>query len=210
MFHFLIMLLLALLPDAKTSIIKTVDASGAPFPKVLVIVKSLEGEGEVARYLTDQDGRTPKIQLSSGLYRVIATCPYGICQTTVREFLGSDVPSELTLEIPVNSTDLNGETVGAPRIQLVLETANGKASGAHILIRDPEAKWEKWYVADATGSAEVELVSDPSVVVVIFGGKVSSQVVSFAHMNQEENKKPQGIRSGVSLKTVTVRLGERK
>ena len=206
LFYSLIMLLLAVLPGTNTSIIRTFDESGMPFPNVLVIIKSLEGGGEVARYLTDQDGCTPKIQLNGGLYRVIATCPYGLFRTTIREFLGSDVPSELTIYVPANPSDINGEIIGAPHIRLVLETANGKASGAEILIRDPEAKWEKWYVADGEGSAEVELPADPSVVVVVFGGKVSSQVVWESMMKQEEDKKPQGVQRSKPLKTVTLRL----
>src|SRR5882672_9434374 len=106
---FVIVLALPLVASAKTTTVKTVDATGAPFPRVLIIAKSQEGGGEIARYLTDQDGRTPGIQFGSGLCRVIAMCPYGLCHTTIQEYLGSGMPAELVLPVSVNPTDLYGE-----------------------------------------------------------------------------------------------------
>jgi hypothetical protein len=204
--YLVIMLMLTIIPNAKTKIIKIVDATGEPFPKVLIIVKSLDGEGEVARYLTDQDGRTPEIQLGSGLYRVIATCPYGLCRTLVREFLGSDILSELTLQVSVNPTDLYGETVGGTRVRLMLETPHVKVDGVHILVRDPEAKWEKWYVADAEGSAEVELPTDPAVIVVIYGSKVFTQQVSARSANQDQKGKLQDTHPSRLHRTIVLKL----
>lgn len=47
--------------------IRVVDPSGAPFPDVLVIVKSLEGEGEMFRALTDATGSVSGRKLPFGL-----------------------------------------------------------------------------------------------------------------------------------------------
>lgn len=194
--------------NVKTTIFKTVDATGAPFPNVLIIVKSLEGEGEMARYLTGPDGRTPTIRLSSGLYRVIATCPYGLCRTTVREFLGSDMPSEIVIPVSVNPTDLNGEIVGGTPVRLLLEVPHGKASGAHILVRDPEAHWEKWYVADKGGIVQIELPSNPSTVVVIYNGKIFIREVSASTTNHKQTVKTQNKQLAKPTRTVILHLNE--
>src|SRR6266702_8425352 len=55
--------------------LRILDQSGAAFPDVLVIVKSLAGKGEIFRALTDQTGGVAERDLSPGLYRAIATCP---------------------------------------------------------------------------------------------------------------------------------------
>jgi len=66
--------------------LKVLDQTGAAFPDVLVIVKSLAGKGEIFRALTDQSGCVPERDLPAGLYRAIATCPYGICETRLASF----------------------------------------------------------------------------------------------------------------------------
>src|SRR5689334_20790240 len=94
-------LISAPLMRANGSTIKIVDANGDPFANVLIIVRSLDGKGEIGRYLTNGEGLTSKLQLDDdGLYRIIATCPYGLCQTTVREFIGTDIHNELVITVP--------------------------------------------------------------------------------------------------------------
>ena len=80
-----IMLAFATVWASNISEIHITDESGAPFPNVLVIIKSLDDNVEVGRYISDCDGQIPPINFSHSLYRVIATCPYGLCRTTVRE-----------------------------------------------------------------------------------------------------------------------------
>jgi hypothetical protein len=153
--------------------IRVVDPSGAPFSKVLVIVKSLQGGGEVARDLTDSNGRVPVMEVGNGLYRIIATCPYGLCGTAVKEFSGERLPTELLVNVPIPSSDTNGELIGTPILRVDLRFANGApASGMHLLVRDQEAKWEKWYVADERGTATIELPDDPIVLVALYHGTV--------------------------------------
>src|SRR5262245_16161710 len=86
-----------------------VDGTGAGFTDVLVIVRSLEDGKESFRALTDSSGIVPVHDLNPGLYRLIATCPYGICQTTVHEFLVKRDPIDLRLPLEVVPT--RGNTV---------------------------------------------------------------------------------------------------
>jgi hypothetical protein len=150
--------------------IHLVDASGAPIAKVLVIVKSLQGSGEIARYLTDASGGTPQVEFGEGLYRIIVTCPYGLCQTVVREVLGSNLGDDLKITVPLKSTDSDGELIGQHQIVLRLTSREGgPVSGIKVLVRDPEAKWESWCVTDADGHATIKLPSDPAVVIILAG-----------------------------------------
>lgn len=171
--YFLMVLILGGLPVSQSRI-QVLDESGAPFPNVLVIVKSLEGQGEIGRYLTDRSGQVPSIRFEPGIYRLIATCPYGPCKTTVREILGSDLSPETILKIPMNPTDTNGMLLNAPKIHLALRRpANDVVTkNVKLLVRDPEAKSEKWYTADAKGGVDVELPSDPATVVAIANGRI--------------------------------------
>jgi hypothetical protein len=174
----LVMTLLVIGHSETRTVVRTVDMSGAPFPNVLVIVGSLDGKGEIARYLTDQSGHTPPIPLDAGLYRLIVTCPYGLCRTAIHEFLGSNAPSEMVTKVDFNPPHANGEVfVGTDKIRLVLLGHEGRPEvGAHVLIRDRSAKWEKWYVTDDQGSATVELVDDPAVLVIIWQNTLSEEV----------------------------------
>jgi hypothetical protein len=173
---------------ATTLRVRVVDASGAPFAKVLVIVKSLQGGGEVARELTDANGRTTAIDVRDSLYRIIATCPYGLCATVVREFLGKRLTAELLITVPFLPTDGDGVLVGAPRLRIVLKLANGSpVAGAHVLVRDGQAKREQWYVADEHGVAVIELLDDPVVLVAIHDGTVSSLQIQTARLDLSQD-----------------------
>lgn len=144
-----------------------VDKSGAVFSDVLIIIKSLDSGDEICRYLTDHQGKIPKIQLGQDLYRIIAICPYGKCKTLVTERFGETVPLDFKLDIDVISTDIPGRLVGAPKTQVVIESDDHKPlQGLQLIVRDPEALNEKWYKTDAKGSVEVNLPSDPSVIVI--------------------------------------------
>jgi len=169
----LILFLLMSSAQAATLNLRVVDATGAPFPKVLVIVKSLDGGSEISRELTDKNGRIPVVHVGEGLYRVIATCPYSICETTVKEFLGARLGPEMALTVSMLATDHLGDVVGGPTLRVVMTLPDGHlASGVHLLVRDLKATREKWYVADEKGSAIIELQSDPVVLLAVYGGSL--------------------------------------
>lgn len=161
-----------------------VDKTGAAFPDVLVIVKSLEGKGEVFRALTDSKGAVLGRELPPGLYRVIATCPYGICETKVREFYVKDAPVQLQLTVDVSPTRGEGDVVeiGPSRsLRVQLLGRDGKpARLASVLIRDSGAEHERWYKAGPDGSATVELPEGQATVVVLYGEAITTKVLSTA------------------------------
>jgi hypothetical protein len=153
--------------------ITLVDKSGAPFPGVLVIVKSLDNNSELGRFLSDSRGNIPPINFQTGLFRLIATCPFGICRTRVIEFMGSEAPKDMKLVLDVKGTDENGETIGSTKQRMVFLDQTGSAiAGGQVLVRDVDAKWEKWYTTDAHGKIEVELLTQDVTVVMIWKGNL--------------------------------------
>jgi hypothetical protein len=82
----------------------------------------------------------------------------------------------------------NGDivTVGTPRAQLQVIGPDGHpASGASILVRDREAtlNLERWYTADGKGFAKIELVSEPTVVVVVYSDVLLTTELSQHDLN---------------------------
>jgi hypothetical protein len=154
--------------------IKVEDAAGVVLKDQLVIVQDLDNRGhEVLRTLSDQGGNVPPLQLPPGLYRVIATAPYGLWQTSVREFLVGQKSTEVIVRVQAKSTHGYGDiiTVGTRRVQLQVIGPDGQpASGASVLVRDRDATLhlERRYKADREGTATIELVSEPTVVLVVY------------------------------------------
>lgn len=176
--------------DAAALHLRVLDKTGAAFPDVLVIVKSLEGKGEVFRALTDAAGGVPGRELSRGLYRAIATCPYGICQTKIVEFLVKDPPVHLTLEPDILPTQGNKVEIGPPnplRIEAV-DSQGAPARLAEVLVRDSKAHYERWYKMQADGSATVEAPEGPITIVVFYKGVLTAETVSTAAVHDLQTK----------------------
>jgi len=185
-------LLIASRADAAPLHLKVVDKTGAAFPDVLVIVKSLEGKGEIARALTDTTGNVPGRELSPGLYRVIATCPYGICETKVQEFYVKDAPVQLELTVDVSPTRGEGDVVEiGPSRSLkvqVIDRDGRPARLAPVLVRDSDAQHERWYKTDSDGGTTVELPEGQVTVVVLYGGTITSKALSGATIDGLKTK----------------------
>ena len=144
------------------------EASGAPLPKVLVIIRSLEGKGEVLRELTDSGGTVSDVDLQPGLYRVIVTYPYSLWDTNVREFLVTPESLSLRITLDPTGTEDNVVFIGAPSRMVHIVDGNGNPiSGARVLARNLKATYEKWYTSNSMGDAEVELFADPTILVVV-------------------------------------------
>lgn len=159
--------------------LRVADSSGEPMKDVLVIVVNLDRGTELSRQLTDEQGRIPKREMQTGLYRAIATVPYGPWTTSVKEFWVSETAADVELMLKPLGTRGYGDivTLGTTTAVLQVIAADGKAaSGAEIVVRDREATLhlERRYKADSEGRTEIELVADPTVVVVAFGGNVKS------------------------------------
>lgn len=169
---------------ASPTKIRVLDASGAPLKDVLVIIKSLDSSYlDASRQLTDDQGRINVVELKPGVHRVIATTPYGLWETKIKEFLVADQPIDLTLMVQPTPTHGFGDivTVGSSRAQLQVLTSDGiPASGARILVRDKQATLyrERWYKLDNNGKADIELVASPTVLVIIHNGKVCTTQVA--------------------------------
>ncbi len=156
----------------------TLDETGTGFPDVLVIVKSLEGRGESFRALTDKNGAVSAHELSSGLYQIIATCPYGICQTTVREFIVANNPVELKMSLKVLPTTGNAFRVGrVERRHVEVRDGDGKRiAHAQILVRDALAENQKWYQTGLDGKTEIDLPpGTQTTVVAVHQGRIVSR-----------------------------------
>lgn len=191
---------------AKGIRVKVVDANGNPFPKVLTIVQGLNVGRELGRFLSDENGLTPEVQISDEIFRVIATCPYGLCRTSVHEFISNGSQNVVTITAEVGSSDENGIPVGFPKLKLLLDRPSERTAGAKILVRDPFARWEHWYVADKEGSVEVEMVYEPSVVVVFFAGRTYVNSVSPCASDQSRFNSPRPESSAKTCKPVVLRL----
>jgi hypothetical protein len=173
--------------------LRVLDQTGAAFPDVLVIVKSLAGKGEIFRGLTDQTGSVPERDLAAGLYRAIATCPYGICETKVTEFLIGDTPVELELKVDVSPTRGNVAIVGpSNRLKLeVLDTQGRPVTSAEVLVRDSNAEFEQWYKTNGEGEADVEPRGTMTTLVVLYNRNLTTETISSAAVEKlrSEGKK---------------------
>ena len=160
--------------------LRVMDQTGAPFPDVLVIIKSLAGRGEIFRALTNQAGDVAERDLPAGLYRVIATCPYGICETKISEFLVGDVPVELKLKVDISPTRGNVAIVGpSTRLKLEVIDAQGRpATSARVLVRDSNAEFEQWYETNSKGAVDVEPRGVMTTIAVLYKGILTEETIS--------------------------------
>lgn len=155
--------------------VKVEDVSGAPIKNELVIVQDLNnGEREILRALTDEAGGIQSLDLSPGLYRAIATAPYGTWQTKVCEFLITQKQRNIILQVQPFPSHGAGDVVitGTTWSDLEVLSAEGQpVTGANVLSRDSTASLssERWYTTNEHGVSRVELVGDPTVLVVRYG-----------------------------------------
>jgi hypothetical protein len=160
--------------SASPVTIKVEDVSGAPIKNELVIVQNVDRqEREIVRALTGETGTIQPLELSPGLYRAIATAPYGLWQTKVCEFLVTEKQHDIILRVQPIPTHGVGDIVitGSALIEVQVLNSNSQiVTGASVLSRDSAASLssEKWYKTDETGLAHIKLVGDPTVLVVSY------------------------------------------
>lgn len=129
------------------------DASGAPLPDQLVIVRSLDTPKEVFRALSDSGGEVPDHDVVPGLYRGISTHPYGWWKTEVIEFFVGRAPASVELRIEPMATHGEGDTVfvrdaRSPVEKLRFEfvgTAGKLVEDVPFLVRNEDASVERWF-----------------------------------------------------------------
>jgi hypothetical protein len=120
---------------------------------------------------------------SEGLYRLIATTPYGFWRTTIKEFLVKAAPMEVALRIKGMPTHGYGDitVVGAPWVDMQVLRPDGQpASSAEVLVRDRDATLytEQWYKTDAQGRIGIEMRSDPLVLVILYQDAIMTTELS--------------------------------
>jgi hypothetical protein len=165
-----------------------VDQTGAGFPNVLVIVKALEGGGEAFRALTDEGGGIPERELAPGLYQLIATCPYGLCQTTVHEFMVKIEPVHLKLPLPVMPTSGNTVTIGKVEHRDVeVEDEKGMPiPSVSLLVRDATAQNVRWYKTGSNGVATIDLPPGAeTTLVAVYRGNIISSALKVNEVNEK-------------------------
>lgn len=169
----LVLLLFGQLAAAVPVTFRVFYASGVPAKDVLVIIQDLENHPrEVFRVLSDEYGNAGRRELGSGLYRMIATAPYGIWQTTIKEFILGSPPLEMALGVEFMPTHGYGDIVvtGTTWTELQLLQADGQPlSNAQLLVRDRTATLytERWYKTDVQGRVKVEMMSDPMILIIL-------------------------------------------
>jgi len=163
------------------------DTSGASCKDILIIIKSLETGKEQVRALSDAAGHIPRQEMKSGLYRLIATQPYGIWTTNVTEFWVGDKPIEVEVSVSPMSTHGYGDVVfvnpGSKADRFaevrVLAPAGQPAAKARIFIRDARdtLATERYYLTDAEGRVRIDKVGEPTVVIVEYKGIVKTVAI---------------------------------
>jgi len=156
---------------AATVKIRTAYPDHEGVSKVLVIVRSIEGQRvEFARELSGPEGWIPSLELPAGVYEAIATCPYGYLPTTVFDFSVGDEPAtmEIPLRLPATDQTVNLNQMdwhvrvigddGQPALNVVVIGRNEDASTGVSVAR-----------TDARGLATISVPVDGALIEVISG-----------------------------------------
>jgi len=174
----------------KSACREVTDASGAPISNVLVIIRSIEGEGEKLRALSDASGLAPVTQLGKGKFQVIATQPYGLWETGVKEFVMDGNPATLTLSLRVRPTQGLGdvEFVGPGLDLSVVDRSGHVVPNAEVFVRDHEATFGKWYVTDKQGNTNISLFGNETEIIAFSNGQLATKTIKLSGLDQESRK----------------------
>jgi hypothetical protein len=154
---------------AETVSVRATDRAGEKLPGILVVLKSLEDvPWGVSRALTGPNGLVPAVDVPPGLYEAIATDPYGIFETTVKDFMVATKPVKLELQLDV----VQDQTVTANAIDWhlrVVDNQNRPVVNAWVTARDSEASTGVGVTTtDSHGRATVTIPIDRAVVITVF------------------------------------------
>jgi hypothetical protein len=157
--------------------IRAADSVGAEnLAKVLIVVRSLDGKGELDRGLTDANGLFTVPNLIPGLYQAIALYPYGYWIPRVQEFVVGD--KDISVELRLTGSVIDQVPVSEHRAMIEVVDQNGTpVSGAEVLGRDLAAKYMKFSKTDTQGRATVVLPCGDAEIAVIYQGRVVLQDV---------------------------------
>jgi hypothetical protein len=148
------------------------DPQTAPLQDVLVIVQRIDRPGVSKRRLTDNIGAARFDIAEAGLFQVIATEPFGVWTTKVKEFrVGPRDPVEVELTLGMVGEEYHEHL--SPIIKVTLLDSTGQPlKETAFLTRSDSGCEVHWHVTDANGSAEVKATSSPLMLVVEHNDKV--------------------------------------
>ena len=164
--------------------VSVADGSRAPIKDVLVILQPLDpSNGEISRSLTDSQGHITPVKVAAGLYRAIASTPYGLWETKITEFLANGPKTDVILFVTPQPTHGYGDivSIGNPLRRVhVLRSTGEPAANAAVYVRDRNATLhlERRYKTDLSGNAQIELVSNPTVVIAVSEGSLLSEEIT--------------------------------
>jgi uncharacterized surface anchored protein len=165
-----------------------VDQTSAGFPDVLVIVKQLGDSKEVFRELSDKNGTISVRDLPSGPYQLIATCPYGLCETTVREFMIKNEPFAMKLTLAMLPS--SGDVVRIGHIEHreveVQDSAGEPVPLVPVLVRDETAQDEKWYRTGSNGMTVIDVPTGTEMTVIAVRQEI---LVSKSQKTHDKNER---------------------
>jgi len=164
---------------------RVTDPSGAELKDALVIVQDLRvrDADEVFRNLTDEHGRVPSRQLPDGLYRIIATTPYGLCKTHIHEFLIGPESTEIRVSLDVLPTHGYGDIVPIRQRRVTVRVSQRDGTPARevdIHARDADATLytRQWCKTDEHGKASIIDMGIDMVLVIVANGRVIAREVA--------------------------------
>lgn len=158
----------------------TQDEVGFRVPNILVVVSLLRPEKYLQlRFLTDSKGETPSIDLPSGLYQFVATCPFGLWRGSVTELFVGDNPKDIVLPVKAKSeidvVDVSKRTAVTLRIGTAL-SEGPPLSNVEVMSRDVDGGNEIWLRTDTKGQIRIHVndVNDggPTILVVPIDGQI--------------------------------------
>ncbi len=163
-----------------TVTIRVTDSSGAErLDKILIIVRSLEGKGEITRGLTTVDGEFSVATMAPGLYQAISLYPYGYWHSAVREFVVTNKDTLVEFRLKGSVVD----QVEIPERQVsvrVIDRDGNAVHGAQIVARDVLAKFMKFSKTDEQGRAKLSIPCGDSQISIIYNNKVATRDLKMA------------------------------
>jgi hypothetical protein len=155
---------------ATTVKIRTAYPDHEGLPKVLVIVRSVEGQPkEFARELSGHDGSVPPLELEPGVYEAISTYPYGNIPTVVHDFLVGN--ESAAIEITLTSEGDQKINLNEITWKVKVLDQNGRpAVNALVIGRNAEASTGVSTArTDERGLATISIPVDGALIEVLHG-----------------------------------------
>ena len=130
------------------------------------------------RALCDSKGNV-ETTLPVGDYRLIATCPFGICLTEIKEFIVSKDMEQISITVGAIGT-VGAVFIGKETAKLILlDKSNKPFSNCTVMIRNWDDSEEHWYIPNSKGIVDIKIYDNPLVLVIFTDTQLVSKVLHF-------------------------------